>query len=173
MAEWAQMRGRWILPDVGYYDTGYGRNQLWFVGGGADLLHNSHYDWSQEIYLAQAAGQGSHNERSMWLWTVVDFKLRKHLTAELVCYPTLPLDRTQSYGFDIDRGKMEWAVKPHWLIGPGYNSTVSSDGTSWQSRPFVTMTRKSRSGDYEFWLERIPAGAQMQFRYQLVRDEKR
>lgn len=171
MVEWAQLRSIWLLPDIGYYDTGNGKDQLWFVGGGIDLP-KPHVEWSEEIYVAQAAGPEAHNERSMWLWTVFEFNLRKRLTAELVCYPTLPLNRSQDWGFDIDRGKLEWAVKPHWLIGPGYSGTSFSSKSSWQSKPFATVTRKTGTGNYEFWLQRIPGGTQAQFRYMLVHREK-
>ena len=34
------MRGRWIFPDVGYYDTGYGKEHIWFTGAGADIVHS-------------------------------------------------------------------------------------------------------------------------------------
>ncbi len=68
VVEWEQMRGRWILPDVGYYDTGYGKDQLWFAGGGADVIHSKHVDWAQELYVLQEAGPESRNKRFLWLW---------------------------------------------------------------------------------------------------------
>jgi len=173
LAEWAQQRGRWILPDIGYYDTGYARDQLWFAGAGAELTHRSNCVWTEEIYLAQAAGPEAHNERSMWLWTVFDVQLHPKLTAQLVSYPTLPLNRSQSWGFDVDRGKLEWAPSAHWRIGPGYSATTLAAGHNWLSKPFLTATRKTRSGDYEFWLQKTATGAQVQFRYMLVRDERR
>jgi len=172
LVEWAQQRGRWIAPDFGYYDTGYAHDQLWFVGAGADVLHRRHMLWTEEIYLAQANGSEAHNQRSMWLWTVFELNLRKRLSAELVSYPTLPLDHAQPFGYDIDRFKMEWKATPHWLVGPGYTATTLAPGYAWQSRPFLTATRKSHNGDYEVWLQRIPTGAQVQLRYMLVRDER-
>ena len=95
VAEWEQMRGRWILPDVGYYDSGYGKDQLWFAGGGADVLHTRHFDWEQEIYVLQEAGPESTNKRFMWLWPVLDFRFRPRLTAQVAPYPTLPLNRAR------------------------------------------------------------------------------
>lgn len=170
--EWAQQRGRWIVPDAGYYDDGYQGNQLWFIGGGAELLHKPHMLWTEEIYANQAAGPGSHNERSLWLWTVFDFKLKPHLKAQLVGYPTLPLNHKQDWGLDIDRSKLEWEMLHNWWVGPGYAATTFSAKSVWENHPFLTLTRKSRTGDYEVWVQRIPAGAQVQLRYQLVRNER-
>jgi hypothetical protein len=170
--EWAQQRGRWIAPDVGYYDDGYWGYQLWFIGAGGEVVHRPHMVWTEELYANQAAGRGTRNERSFWFWTVFDFKLRPGLTAQAVGYPTLPLNKAQDWGLDIDRAKLEWEVRPHWLIGPGYAATTFDRDSSWENHPFVTVTRKARSGDYEIWFQRIPNGAQVQLRYQLVRDER-
>jgi hypothetical protein len=172
LIEWDQQRGRWIAPDIGYYDTGYGQSQLWFIGAGAELLHRPHFVWTEELYATQAAGPEARNERSLWFWTVFDLPLRKRLSAQIVTYPTLPLNKSQSWGFDIDRAKLEWNAGSNWKVGPGYSATTCAPGTAWLSRPFLTVTRKSRTGDYEVWLERISGGAQVQFRYLLVRDEK-
>lgn len=172
LLEWAQQRGRWIAPDIGYYDNGYGHNQLWFIGAGAEIVHHKHYVWTEELYANQAAGPDTHNERSFWLWSVLDLKFRKGLTSQTVVYPTLPLNQAQSWIFDVDRSKLEWEFRPHWLVGPGYAATSSGHKDNWENRPFVTLTRKTRSGDYEIWIQRVAAGAQVQLRYQLVRDER-
>lgn len=172
LIEWNQQRGRWLLPDIGYYDNGYFGHQLWFGGGGAELLHRPHMVWTEELYANQAAGKGTHNERMFWFWTVFDFKLRPGLTAQLVGYPTLPLNHAQDWGMDIDRGKLEWEFKHGWKIGPGYAATSFTDQGAWESRPFLTMTHNSGHNTYEVWAEKIAGGAQIQLRYMLVRDEK-
>ena len=170
VAEWEQMRGRWILPDVGYYDTGYGKDQIWFAGGGADVLHTRHFDWEQEIYILQEAGPESTNKRFMWLWPVLDFRFRPRLTAEVAPYPTLPLNRAQGWSFDIDRAKLEWAATSHWKAGAGYAGGVSPSSAC-QHRPFLTVTRSTRAGSVEAWLQQYNGGAQVQLRYSLVRGE--
>jgi len=170
VAEWEQMRGRWILPDVGYYDTGYGKDQIWFAGGGADVLHTRHFDWEQEIYILQEAGPESTNKRFMWLWPVLDFRFRPLLTAEVAPYPTLPLNRAQGWSFDIDRAKLEWAATSHWKAGAGYAGGVSPSSAC-QHRPFLTVTRSTRAGSVEAWLQQYNGGAQVQLRYLLVRGE--
>jgi len=170
VAEWEQMRGRWILPDVGYYDTGYGKDQIWFAGGGADVLHTRHFDWEQEIYILQEAGPESTNKRFLWLWPVLDFRFRPRLTAQVAPYPTLPLNRAQGWSFDIDRAKMEWAATSHWKAGAGYAGGVSPSSAC-QHRPFLTVTRSTRAGSVEAWLQQYNGGAQVQLRYLLVRGE--
>ncbi len=171
VAEWAQMRGRWILPNVGYYDTGYGKDQLWFTGVGADILRSKHVDWEQELYFSQEAGSESQNRRALWIWPVLDFRFRPRLTGQFVAYPTIPLDHAQRWGYDVDRSKLEWKVDSHWRTGVGYAGGICTSRT-WQHNPFLTVTRKSRAGDVEAWLERISGGAQVQLRYYLVRGEK-
>jgi hypothetical protein len=172
VAEWEQMRGRWILPDIGYYDTGYGKDQIWFAGGGADLLHSKHVDWEQEIYALQEAGPESHNKRFLWLWPVLDFRFRPRLTAQVVPYPTLPLNRAQGWGFDVDRAKIEWAATSHWQAGVGYSGGFTPS-SSCQHSPFLTVTRATRVGNFEMWLQRISGGAQVQLRYTLVHAENK
>ena len=170
VAEWEQMRGRWILPDIGYYDSGYGQDQIWFAGGGADVLHSKHFDWEQEIYILQEAGPESTNKRFLWLWPVLDFRFRPRLTAQVAPYPTLPLNRAQGWSFDIDRAKLEWAATSHWKAGVGYAGGVSPSSAC-QHRPFLTVTRSTRAGSVEAWLQQYNGGAQVQLRYSLVRGE--
>ena len=172
LLEWNQQRGRWIAPDIGYYDDGYFGHQLWFAGGGAELLHRKRLVWSEELYLYQAVGKGTRNERGFWFWTVFDFNLHRRLTAEVVVYPTLPLDQAQNWGFDIDRSKLEWQIGRNWRIGPGYAGTSFGSHSDWESRPFATATRSAGVHSVELWLERYQNGAQMQVRYMLVCNEK-
>jgi hypothetical protein len=171
VVEWEQMRGRWILPDVGYYDTGYGKDQLWFAGGGADVIHSKHVDWEQELYVLQEAGPESRNKRFLWLWPVLDFRFRPRLTAQFVAYPTIPLNRAQGWSYDVDRSKVEWAATPGWQAGVGYAGGLTASSPC--HSPFLTVTRSTRAGSFEVWLQRTTGGAQVQLRYLLVRKEKR
>ena len=169
VAEWEQMRGRWIFPDFGYYDTGYAKDQIWFAGAGADIAHTKHIDWEQELYFTQEAGPESTNKRSLWIWPVFDVRFRPRLTGEFVPYPTIPLDRAQKAGFSVDRAKIEYAATYHWKAGAGYAGC--SDAGAWKNNPFLTASRSTPIGKFEFWLERISGGAQVQVRYMLVRSE--
>jgi len=172
VAEWEQMRGRWIAPDIGYYDTGYGKDQIWFAGGGRDVLHSRHVDWQQEFYVLQEAGPESTNKRFLWLWPILDFRFRPRLTAQLVAYPTIPLDRAVHAGLDVDRAKIEWAASSHWRGGLGYAGSLGASSAC-QRSPFLTVTRFTREGNFEVWLQRISGGAQVQLRYTLVHEEGR
>lgn len=171
VGEWTQMRGRWLFPDVGYYDTGYGKEQIWFTGAGVDILSRKHFTWEQEIYFSQEAGPESHNRRSMWLWPVLDFQFGSRYSAQIAAYPSIPLNRAQRWGYDIDRAKFERAVGSHWRAGVGYSGGICNDRT-WQSNPFLTVTRVTRAGNFEMWLQRISGGSQVQLRYVLVKTEK-
>jgi hypothetical protein len=171
VAEWERMWGRWILPDVGYYDTGYGKDQIWFAAAGGDVLHSKHVDWQQEFYVLQEAGSESKGKRFAWIWPIIDFRVRPRLTAQFVGYPTIPLNRVQGWSYDVDRAKIEWAASSHWETGVGYSGGVSASSAC-QHSPFLTVTRATREGNVEVWLERMSGGAQVQVRYVFVHEEK-
>jgi hypothetical protein len=164
MVEYIQERGRWIFPDVGYYDCGHSNDRQWFAGVGAELYHGEHANFSQEIYVTQEEGSAAHNQRSMWVWPVLDLRFTPRLTSQTVAYPTLPLNRSAQWGFAVDRSKLEYALRPNFQVGPGYASS-KTPGTPWQNRPFLTTTFTNRAGAWEFWLERMPGGGQIQLRY--------
>ena len=171
VAEWTQMRGKWLFPDVGYYDSGYGKDQIWFAGAGAEVLHRKNFNWEQEIYISQEAGPESHNRRSIWLWPVLDFQFSRRFSGQIAAYPSIPLNRAQGWGYDVDRAKFQGAVGSHWMTGFGYSGGICTD-RSWQSNPFLTVTRRTRFGNVEMWLQRISGGSQVQLRYVLVKSEK-
>jgi hypothetical protein len=167
--EYSQQRGRWILPDMGYYDIGHFRSQLWFAGVGVEFHPSRRVTWTQIVYVAQAVGREAHNERSFWIWPVVDANLTPRLSLEAVAYPTLPLNRAQRWAFDLDRVKLEYKVNSRLVAGAGLSATTGA-GMDWERRPFLTLTSsRGRAANCEFWLERIPGGAQIQVRYQLIR----
>jgi hypothetical protein len=105
--EWTETRGQWSFPDVGYYDTGYGKEQIWFTRAGLDVMHTARFDWSQEIYFSQGAGQESNNKRALRIWPVIDAHLRSRLYGEIAAYPVIPLDAAQRWSADVDRAKLE------------------------------------------------------------------
>jgi hypothetical protein len=167
MVEYARMQGRWIVPDVGYYDAGHWNDQLWFAGMGAELVHSRRATWTQEFYLAQEAGPAARNKRSLWIWPVLDMRFKPRLTSQVVVLPMVPLDQAARWSLNVDRAKLEYALRPHFQAGAGYNSSKSAV-SKWQSDPFLTATMTNRTGAWEFWLQRIAGGAQIQMRYQLV-----
>lgn len=167
MYEYALVQGRWIFPDVGYYDAGHANDGQWFIGAGPEIYHNRHFTWTQEVYAVQEAGSAAHNQRYLWIWPILDLRFTKRLTSQTVLFPTVPLNKSARWGFDIDRSKVEYAIRPHLQVGAGYNATKSATGP-WVSRPFLTTTVTNKTGAWEFWLERVEDGAQVQLRYQLV-----
>lgn len=167
MLEYAQMRGRWIFPDVGYYDAGHSNDGQWFAGAGVEVLHARKAVWTQELYFAQEAGADARNQHYLWIWPILDLSFTPKLTSQTVVYPTVPLDKSARWGFDVDRTKLEYAFRPYLKAGAGYCASKSAT-SAWKNEPFLTATVTHRTGDWELWLERIPGGAQIQLRYQLV-----
>jgi hypothetical protein len=167
LSEFSLQRGRWILPDLGYYDIGGLSDRIVFGGGGAEIK-NRHIDYTQILYVAEEAGSAAHHQRTLWIWPVIDATYTAHLTSEVALYPTIPLNQAARWSFDIDRAKMEYAFGPHFKAGAGY-SACGGATTSWTNKPLATATLTNRAGAWEFWLERMPGGAQIQMRYSLTR----
>jgi hypothetical protein len=167
LSEYSLQSGHWILPDVGYYDTGGLSDRIVFGGVGVELK-NRHIDYTQILYAAEETGSAAHHQRTLWVWPVIDATYTSHLTSEVALYPTIPINRAARWGFDIDRAKMEYAYGPHFKAGAGYSACVGAT-TSWTSKPLATATFTNHTGAWEFWLERMPGGAQVQLRYSLTR----
>lgn len=168
MVEYSQQWGRWIVPDVGYYDTGHANDALWFAGVGAEIYHGERVTWTQEVYAAEEAGSAAHNQHTLWIWPVLDLRFTPRLSSQTVVYPTVPLNKAARWGLDVDRSKVEYAVRPHLRAGVGYGSSKCAD-QPWENKPFLTATATNRTGAWEFWMQRVTGGAQIQVRYQLDR----
>jgi len=168
LSEYSLQRGRWVLPDLGYYDVGQLNDRIFFAGGGAEVVHTNRLVWTQILYVAEEAGSAAHHERTFWVWPVLDANLPAHFTSEVALYPTVPLNQAAHWSFDIDRAKLERAIRPHLKAGAGYSACVGAD-SSWTSKPFATATISNRAGAWEFWLQRVPGGAQVQLRFALTR----
>ena len=169
--EYSQQRGRWVLPDFGDYDFGQGGERYLFAGVGAEFRPAKRATLTQIVYFSQAVGPGSHGARSIWVWPVLDVDLTPRLTAEAVVYPTIPLNGASQAGFDVDRAKMEYAVRRKLSAGAGYSGSICA-GSAWKNKPFLTSTVTTRAGSFEFWMQRMPGGGQVQVRYQLVRSDR-
>lgn len=168
LVEYAQQRGRWIVPDVGYWDEGGTADQLWFAGGGVEAIHSRHITWTQILYFAQEAGSKARNQHDLLIWPVVDLRFHPRWIGQAVIYPTIPLNQSARWALDVDRVKVEYEVTRKLNVGAGYSATVGAN-TSWTNKPLLTATLHHRTGDWEMWLERMPGGAQVQLRYQIVR----
>lgn len=171
LAEFSQQRGRWIVPDIGIYDSSTGKDKLLFAGAGADFRFGRKVDYTQIFYIAQDVGPGSHGARTFWIWPVLDADLSRRWMTEVVLYPSIPLNRAAQAAFDIDRAKLQYAFDRRISLGAGYSSTIY-EGSTWANKPFLTATVFSRAGSFEFWLQRIPEGGQVQVRYTLIHADR-
>jgi hypothetical protein len=171
LLEFEQMRGRWILPDIGVYDLGHGDFREMFCGAGAMYYHGKVTTLTQEVYFVQDTGAAAHSARYLWVWPIFDFQFKPRLTAQAVVYPHIPLNSAAKVQYDVDRAKLEYSLNRRLTLGGGYSSSKSS-GSAWQSEPFLSTTVKSREGGFEFWLQKISGGGQLQVRYMLVHSER-
>lgn len=170
LIEFSQQRGRWVVPDIGVYGNRDDSAKLLFAGTGAEFRIGRKVDYTQIFYLSQAVGPGSRNARTFWIWPVLDIDITPRWMTEVVVYPTIPLNRSAEAGFDIDRAKLQYAFTRRFSAGAGYSASIY-ESCAWTNKPLATATVFSRSGTYEFWIERIPEGAQVQLRYTLTHTE--
>jgi hypothetical protein len=171
LIEYSQQRGRWVLPDFGDYDFGQGGERYLFAGAGAAFRPSRNAALTQIVYFSQAVGPGSRGARFLWVWPVLDLNFTRRLTAQAVAYPSIPLNGAAQAGFDVDRAKAEYAVRHKLLAGAGYSGSICR-GEPWKNKPFLTTTVMTRAGSFEFWLQRMPDGGQIQVRYQLVHSDR-
>ena len=146
--EWTQTRGRWIFPDVGYYDTGYGRDQIWFTGAGLDMLHARRFDWSQEIYFSQEAGPESTNKRALWVWPAARYPHR-HPPFQSDC--RLSRDSAGCRA-EVGSGTSTAPSSSGRSMRTGLSEPVTAEASARlehrQSNPFATVTRKTHAGNF-------------------------
>jgi hypothetical protein len=165
--ELLQMRGRWIYPDMGYVDFAHGNYREVFLGAGATLLHNQRVTLIEELYFDQALGLAAQSARYLQPWTMLQFRFTRKLTNETVYFPYLPLNKSARIQHVLERSKFEYAFAKRWKAGVGYGGYKYGD-LEWQHKPFLTTTFSTRAGAFEFWLQKMPGGAQVQLRYELV-----
>jgi hypothetical protein len=165
--ELLQMRGRWVYPDVGYIDFARNDYREGFIGAGAMLLHNKRVTLIEELYFDQAFGSAAQSARYLQPWTMLQLRFTPKFTNETVYFPYLPLNSSGRIQQVLERSKFEYAVKKAWKAGMGYGG-YRYGGLEWQNKPFLTTTLSSAAGDFEFWLQKLPGGAEVQLRYQLV-----
>lgn len=165
--EFFQTRGEWVLPDVGALDFAHDSYRELFVGAGRTLYNGKQITWVGELYFAQAVGSASRSARYLWPWTLLDVRFTPALTGEVMYFPYVPLNGAAHFQHVLERAKVEYAPSKTWKFGAGYGA-YQYTGLAWQHEPFVTTTFTTRVGEFEFWLQRMPGGGQVQLRYQLV-----
>ncbi len=165
--EFFQIRKEWIYPDIGYVDFAHGNYREFFIGGGRRLIDNGIATWDQELLYVQATGPTAGSAAYLQPWSMLRFRFTPQLTSETVYFLYFPLNDSARFHQVIERAKLEYALKKRWKVGAGYAGARHVAGR-WVNKPFITTTVSTRVGAFEFWLQKIPAGEQVQLRYALV-----
>jgi hypothetical protein len=165
--EFFQIRKKWIYPDIGYVDFAHGDYREFFIGGGRTLYDSKIATWDQELEYVQATGPAARSAAYLQPWSMLSVRFTPKFTSETVYFLYLPLNGPARFHQVIERAKFEYAVKKHWKLGVGYAGTKPVGGR-WANKPFITTTISTKAGAFEFWLQKIPAGEQVEVRYALV-----
>jgi len=165
--EFFQVRNRWIYPDIGYVDFAHNDYRELFIGGGRTLFDNKWASWDLELLYDQATGPLAHGAAYLQPFTILRFYLTPKLSGDAQYFAYLPLNDPGRFHHVLERAKLEYALKENWKIGAGY-AGVNFPGSPWLNKPFLTTTISTKAGDFELWLQKIPAGAEVQLRYRLV-----
>ncbi len=165
--EFFQIRDKWIYPDIGYVDFAHGNYHEFFIGGGRTLYDGKYASWDQELLYLQATGAAAGSAAYLQPWSMLRVRFTPKFTNETVYFLYLPLSDSARFHHVLERAKFEYAVKKSWKIGAGY-AGVQLPGAAWVSKPLLTTTISTRAGAFEFWLQKIPGGEQVEVRYALV-----
>lgn len=165
--EFFQIRKKWIYPDIGYVDFGHGNYREFFIGGGRTLIENKIASWDQELLYVQATGSDAGSARYLQPWSMLRIRFTPKFTNETVYFLYFPLNDSARFHQVIERLKFEYALNNYWKVGAGYAGTRPVGG-HWLNKPFVTTTLSTKAGAFEFWLQKIPAGGQIEVRYALM-----
>jgi hypothetical protein len=165
--EFFQIRKKWIHPDIGYVDFAHDNYREFFIGGGRTLYDGRFATWDQELLYLQATGPAARSASYLQPWSMLRVQLAPKLTSEMVYFLYLPLNDTARFHQVIERAKLEYALENRWKIGAGYAGTKPVGGR-WLNKPFLTMTISTKAGAFEFWLQKISGGEQVEARYALI-----
>jgi hypothetical protein len=165
--EFIQIRNRWIYPDIGYIDFAHGNYREFFIGGGRTLVDAKKVSWDQELLYVQATGPAAKSARYLQPWSMVRVQFTPKFSNETVYFLYLPINHAARVQNVLERAKFEYALRKHWKIGAGY-AAYKFANTRHQNKPLLTTTISTKAGAFEFWLQKIPNGAQVQLRYALI-----
>jgi hypothetical protein len=168
LLEYTWQKGRWLVPDLGVIDYGHGNFQELFLGAGPVYYHSKRVMLTQMLYFAQDTGGAAGHARYIWPWPIANLQFTPRLSSETVAYVCAPVSKAARVQYDLDRSKLEYAFTPRITAGAGYSASKYAS-QPWQHKPFLTTTVTTRAGSFEFWLQKMPGGGQLQLRYLLVR----
>jgi hypothetical protein len=167
--EFFQVRDRWIYPDIGYVDFGHNNYREFFIGGGRTVFENKWVSLDLELLYVQGTGPAAGSASYLQPFTIVRLFFTPKVSGEAEYFNYLPLNDSAKFHQVLERSKLEYAVKKRWKIGAGY-SGLNFPGAPWQNRPLITTTISTKAGAFEFWLQKIPGGGQVELRYRLVHE---
>jgi hypothetical protein len=170
--EFVQARGKWVYPDLGYVDYGHGNYREVFGGAGRTLYNSERVTLVGVLYFAQALGPVAEDARYLWPLTNLQFRITPKFTSETFYWPYVPLNDSARFQHVLERSKLEYALRERWKVGVGYGGYRHGE-SDWEHKPFLTSTVSTRAGAFEFWLQKMPDGAQVQLRYTLVHQQRR
>lgn len=163
-----QLRGKWIYPDVGYIDFATNNYREIFVGAGRTLYDGERLMVAEELYYTQAVGPAAKSAKYLQPYTLIKIHFTRKFSNETVYFPYLPLNNPARVQHVLERSKLEYALNEAWKVGAGYAGYKYGDD-QWQNKPIITTTVSTkRGGAFEFWLQEMPGGGQIQVRYTLV-----
>jgi hypothetical protein len=162
--EFFQIRGKWIYPDLGCVDFATGKYRECFAGFDRIFFDGKRVTLTGAFYFVQATGPAAHSARYFWPNPILDIRFTPKLTSQTSYFPYVPLNRAARIQQVLERTKLEYAFAKHLKAGGGYGAYQFGNGP-WQSKPFITTTVKTRAGSFEFWIQKMPQGAQIQMRY--------
>jgi hypothetical protein len=165
--EFFQVRKKWVYPDIGYVDFGKGNYREFFIGGGRTLYDGKFASWDQELMYDQATGPAARSARYLQPYAIFRVYFTPKFRNETDYFLYLPLNDSARIHFVLERAKFEYSLAKKWKIGAGYAGN-KFPGVPWVKKPFISTTISTRAGAFEFWLQKIPGGAQVQIRYALV-----
>lgn len=169
-AEVLQTSGRWVPLDVGYIDfgncrdyrevfAGVGMNVVDTKGSGADGLIVC-----GELCLDRAAGYSAGRALYLQPFTQTNLWYRR-FAFEIVYIPYVPVNTAAVWQHVLERAKLEYSFGKCFSAGGGY-AMYHAEGGSWDHKPFVLTVVKTKFGDLENWVQRLPGNkVQVQFRY--------
>jgi len=164
VAEFFQVRGKWIYPDVGYVDCATNNYREYFAGGGWTFINGKRVALVGEGYFVQDAGSAAHSARYLWANPLLDVRVARKLAWQSSYFVYVPIDHAAYFQQLIDRSKLEYAITRRVTAGGGYGAYQKS-GDLWQNQPFGTVTFLTRAGSMEFWIQHMPQGSQVEARY--------
>ncbi len=163
LAEFMQLRGGWVYPDIGYVDFGHGNYRELWIGAGRTLVASERASFTAEMFFAQALGAAARSACYLQPWTLLSIRPTSRITSETSYFAYLPLNEPARVQHVLERSKLEYRLNRRWKLGSGYAGYKYGD-SPWQNKPFVTGTFSTSAGSLEIWFQKVPSGAQIQLR---------